>query len=229
MKSRKSNFTAKTCIAELDQLRVGYRKSLRGFRSHLYEMLGQVQRIIIRLRRNEKLRSEFVRAVMKDKQQKSGPGPSKRRKFSLSTEVVCMATGAYTRSTRKVAWKRGRVLNHLRKAGVSVEKTATAIKSRGGIEKIFRETVREDRPNLNKAKGPHGHQVSVGMHKAPVETARQIGSNNREVIVKVWMLLSDRDEIGELPIGSRVTMSAIRVGQKEADFKVSQIDWPDKE
>lgn len=228
MKFPKPNFTAKTCIAELDQLRAGYRKSVRGFRENLYEILGQVQRIVIRLRANESLRSEFIRVVKKRKKEKGRT--AKSDKFRLATEVMCMATGAYTRSARKVAWKRGRVLDQLRKAGVKVDKTAAAIKSRGGIERIFRETVRADKPNLSdNVKAPHEDKAPAGTSKTPVAPTPEARSNNREVIVKVWMLLADRDEIGELPVGSRIAMSAIRVGQKEADFKVTQVDWPDKE
>jgi hypothetical protein len=229
MKRKKSNFTAETCLAELDQMRVRFKTAFHGFRRQLYETMGQAQRMISRLRRNWNLRRDFVRAVKKRKKETAGRKSARGQKFNLATEVLAVATGARSRSARKVAWKRGRVLNYLRETGVTAAKTATAIKSQGGIEKIFRTAVRTEKGTAGDIANNACPSTSPSVRRQEPSFPPPNRSNNQEVIVKVWMRLSDRDEMGDLPVGSRVLMSAIRVGQKDADFKISRIELPSKE
>jgi len=54
-------------------------------------------------------------------------------------------------------------------------------------------------------------------------TAPPITSNDKDVIVPVWMRLSDRDEIFDSQIGARVKMSGLVVGQKRGNVKITGI------
>jgi hypothetical protein len=53
--------------------------------------------------------------------------------------------------------------------------------------------------------------------------------NNHEVLVPVWMKLSDRDEITNCQIGSRVSLSGIVVAQKKANLKIVRVKVPQDE
>jgi hypothetical protein len=136
-KRRNSNCsTTDTLFAELDQIKSDFKRSYRTFRAALYNTLERAQSMIFRLLANETLERAFIRKLKR--LSKSAKGARKNQSdFNLSTEVMAMATGATSRAARKLAWKRGRVLDYLRHKKVKVEKTARALKSRGGIEKIF--------------------------------------------------------------------------------------------
>jgi hypothetical protein len=227
--SSNSNFTVKTCLAELNLMSVEFKKALRGYRRQQYETMERAQRMIVRLRQNKDLCRDFVRTVKKSKKESAGGKPRRQKTFSLATEVVALATGAQSRQARQVAWKRARVLNYLRETGVKVGETAKAIEAQGGIEKIFSSAVAAKKTGPDKKVNGSHPTKSPGSIVKTSTLAQPSNSNDREIIVPVWMRLSDRDEIGDLQIGSRITMSAIRVGQKSADFKITRVDLPSKE
>jgi len=93
-KGLKLNYTAKTCLSELDQIRLRYKKSLRGFRGELYETMQMTQGLIVRLDKNERLRRDFIKSV-KAKSKKRGEGADKIESSSLyGTYSVVRYNGA---------------------------------------------------------------------------------------------------------------------------------------
>jgi hypothetical protein len=228
MKKRpKSNFTAKTLFVELDQIKSDFKNSQRSFRAALYQTLERAQRLIFRLRANEKLEREFISKVKRAN--KSGNPWKSPRDFNLTTEVMAMATGATSRGARKLAWKRGRVLDYLREKKVKVEKTAHALKSRGGLEKIFRAGVEKRHagsdPELFASTARKIRNSTTKPRVAGSGPAAAHMSNNHEVLVPVWMKLSDRDEIADSQIGSKVSLSGMVVGQKQANLRICQVKF----
>jgi hypothetical protein len=219
---KKSAFTAKTCFAELDVVACNFRKSVSGFRIELYAVMAQAQRIIFRLNANKKLRRDFIRSVLKKRKNNGKARRDGESAFNLTTEVMAIATGAKSRSARKVAWKRGRVLDYLRESGVKPWKTAPAIRMRGGIEKILKKAVEEDNPQKTDVI-QSALLNSTRSRETAAPIASPVKSNNQEVIVPVWMRLSDRDQILESLVGSRIRLSALRIGQKQADMKITGI------
>jgi hypothetical protein len=220
----KPTYTIKTCLAELETIQVDYKKARKGFRDQFRKTMEMTQRMIVRLQKNGKLYARFKRAVLEERSQ-NGERDS-NRKFNLSLEVVVKATGAVSREARKIAWKRARALDYLRDAGVEVAETARAIKVRGGLEKIISEAMRKKRggdPNL----GAVAQKV--------VDSVIARATNDREVSVPVWIKLSDRDEIAEQSIGTRFTLTGLRVGQPGGDLRIAAVkvtseddeDWTD--
>jgi hypothetical protein len=211
------SYTAKSVFAELDQIRKNFTAKQRSFREEIYATMQSSQRLIVMLEGDDELRESFAKQVARNLTKR---GVKKSQEMNLSTEVVALATGATSRSARQRAWKRGRVLDYLRDHDVKVSKTAEKIKKMGGVEKILTRCSEEKHNEKPKAKsgettslkGDHGH------------TSR--GSNDKEIGVTVWMRLSDRDEIAELPIGARLKLSALRVGQKAGDLKITHVKGP---
>ena len=220
----KPNYTIKSCLAELEAIQVNYKKAHKGFRDQFRKTMEMTQRMIVRLQKNGKLQARFKRAVLEERRQNGEPDSN--RKFNLSLEVVAKATGAVSRDARKIAWKRARALDYLRDAGVEVSETARAIKVRGGLEKIISEATRKKRegdPNL----GATAQKV--------IDSVISRATNDKDISVPVWIKLSDRDEIAEQSIGTRFTLTGLRVGQPGGDLKIAAVkvtsqddeDWSD--
>jgi hypothetical protein len=216
----KPKTTIKNIFAELDKIGLRYRKTHAGYRKQVYEFMGDAQRIIVKLDQRDELRRKFTLRARKAKRSQDQP------RFNLSTEVMAIIMGAKSRGARQLASKRGQVLNYLRQAGVKAEATAQQIKSRGGIEKILQEAAKKKSisPSIDKNRAApsrllRSKEKTSAVHVAPIK------SNNQEVIVPVWMRLSDRDEILESAIGSRIKLFTLRVGQQQADLKVTGIKF----
>jgi hypothetical protein len=216
MKATKPAYTAKTCIAELDALAANFKRSRRGFRARLYESLIHSQRTITRLRENERLRKKFIVEIRKRAESSDAPVRARRKRASkeinLATEVVALATGAESRSARQLAWKRGRILDILREDDVEVEKIATEIKARGGIEKIIRKAASNAK---NRLGGTGDHLPDRRGTKDKRLLAERKCSNDQRISLSIDMKLSDRDEILETPAGSLLGLR-VRVGEGAA-------------
>ncbi len=135
--------------------------------------------------------------------------------------MLAVIAGAKSRSARQLAWKRGCALDVLRGDGVSPDEFVKEIKKRGGIEKIYQRSIDKstDRPvpksssRSSAPKNPSSQQADNSATK----------TNNREILVGVYMNLSHRDAILDVPAGTRVKLSAIRIGQRKADLKIRAV------
>ena len=148
-KPKMGTYTAKTCLAELEQIRTRYRKVTKGQNEELRSSLQRAQRIIARLHKDSAMLKDFTRLILKRKRENEG---ARETPFKLSLEVVVAAVGV-GRNARKLASKRARVLDHLREIGTPVSETAVAIKKKGGIEKIYQKL-------LGNEKKPAGENES---------------------------------------------------------------------
>ena len=61
--------------------------------------------------------------------------------------------GANSESKRKLAWKRGRVIEFLHSQGIKIAKIAAEIKSRGGIEAVLKQAVKQQPRRDKKSAG----------------------------------------------------------------------------
>lgn len=218
--SLKCKTTIKNIFADLDSIGLRYRKTNAGYRKQVYEFMGDAQRIIVRLHNRGELRRKFTLRVNKAKRSQD------QLRFNLSTEVMAIIMGAKSRRARQLASKRGQVLDFLREADVKVEATAQQIKSRGGIEKIIQEAARKRSISSKANETSAAPRKSIQREEKTSDGhAAAIRSNNQEVIVPVWMRLSDRDEILDSTIGSRIRLFTLRVGQQQADLKVTGIKF----
>jgi hypothetical protein len=212
MKEIKQSYTVKSLFSELEMMKSRYAKKCRSFREEIYKTMESSQRLIDILKRDSRLQEEFIKRVARNL---TKGGIKREGAINLSTEVVALATGATSRAARQKAWKRGRVLDYLRHHDVSISKTAAKIKALGGIEKILSKCSEEKQSN----------ELNAKKYNSRSSSSNQISrvNNNREISVTVWMRLSDRDEIAELPVGAKVKLSALRVGQKGGDLKITRI------
>src|SRR5438270_12591020 len=86
-KKLKSAVRSKTKVAELEQLRVGFKSSLKKHRAHLHELIGHVARIISGLHRNDELRRRVTNLIReKRKKERGAERRSGIENFNLSTE-----------------------------------------------------------------------------------------------------------------------------------------------
>jgi hypothetical protein len=75
-------------------------------------------------------------------------------------------------------------------------------------------------------------KVGIGNNAAALRKCAQVRRNNNdhEVLCAIYMQLSDRDRMLELPVGTSVKLEAIRIGQPKADLKVRRLfDLPSSE
>src|SRR4051794_39379314 len=221
MKKRKegkleAKYTVKACLSELGQIRAVYKKSLRGHKDEFRKTMQSTQRVIFRLRKDHTLRNDFKRSVLAERKKM---GKASKRKFLLSLEAVAMATGATSRNSRQIASKRAKALDYLRTTGVKVADTARTIKAKRGVDKILAEATIARR-ETDKPNGAGGQQQL----KKAGENHERARRNDQELSVPVWMRMSDRDQIRELPVGARLRLVGTRVGQDAGDVKITKIE-----
>jgi hypothetical protein len=176
----KPSYTIKTCLAEMETIKVNYKKVQKGARDEFRKTMELTQRLIFRFLDNEKLQAKFKRAVL-DERKLNGDRHS-NSKFNLSLEVVAKATGALSRKARKIASKRAKALDCLRKAGVGPADTARTIKSKGGLDKILAEAANL-KPTFRRGRKPATAAENANGKSPPV------GANDKEVPVPIWMKL----------------------------------------
>ncbi len=221
MKKLEPNYTIKTFLEELEQSGRKLRKSNKGHRALLRDTLETAQRIIVELLDSETLQKQFVRAVKKKKgRKKLGP---------WSLEVVAKATGASSRKARKLASKRAGVLEYLRERGVAVKDTAATVKKEG-LEKLYSAWCKKKKEKLADA-GNSRH------HSSKKDPKREKIRNDKEVILPLWMKISEREQLLDQKMGAMLTVLVSRVSEDEGDFKVRRVmvadslgeasDWED--
>jgi hypothetical protein len=183
------------------------------------------------------LKQEFIKCVRPKHQKSSGGVP-----VNIVTEVMIYVMGVTSEAGRKIAWKRGRVIEFLHDQGVEIAKIATEIKTRGGIGAVLKQATKEDprrkkvptdaKPSAKKSK-PLVVKTRDKQERDPPESnesdvppARSAGGsrrNDRQVIVPVLINLSDRDTLFDLPVEACVRMVAIRTNHKDAKIEVNRI------
>jgi hypothetical protein len=193
--------------------------------------------VVLLLRRQKKLQRKFARHAKLKVAAKGNAA------LKVVTEVMAYVMGANSDSKRKLAWKRGRVIEFLHSQGIKIAKIAAEIKSRGGIEAVLKQAVkqqpRRDRKSVGKKtsakKSKHlvaktrdvedqdtfdGDDSDSGA-RSPMTERR----NDAQIVVMlpVLMKLSDRDLFEELPTGSRVKIVGMRVNRKGAKIEVDRI------
>ena len=149
VKSKSTNRLAVEAIfAELEGLAAIHRKARRGYREVLRGLFGKARKIINEVQSSEKLTQRLLLKIRSQRKSKS-----RSSKMSLSAGVMEIIIGAGSRSDQKLAWKYGRVLDVLHK--IPAENVAVEIKKRGGIERIYQESI-------DKKKISRGLEVKKG-------------------------------------------------------------------
>jgi hypothetical protein len=151
----------------------------------------------------------------------------------LSLEVTARATGASTRAARKLASKRAGVLDSLRESGVEAKNTAAVLKKKG-IEKLYSEWCKKQK---ERESSPQAKDARPPASPANGRITTLVGHNDKQVVLPVWMKLSDRDQLLEPKCGAMLTVLVSRVREDEGDIQIRRIvsgnrldggsDWED--
>jgi hypothetical protein len=220
----------------LDSLTQEYKANRDGYHKQAYSSMAKAMSVALLLRANKKLKRKFVRHVRPKSDGKGGSGS-----INLVTEVMAYVMGAKSESNRKIAWKRGRVIEFLHGEGVKIAKIAAEIQSRGGIEAVLKQAAKlKPRRNSGSAgtktrlkksaaviatsshksdRDEPDHDEPDGVNERTPATTRR---NDRQVIMPVLINLSDRDLLYDLPAKSRVKIYATCSTQTEAKIEVSR-------
>jgi hypothetical protein len=206
----------KSITNELDALRLKLRKARNGYHQEAYTVMAKALAVALVLRENNKLARKFVRRVR--------PRPAGRTDgaaINLVTEVMIYVMGAATQSGRKLAWKRGRVIEYLHEEGVKIENIPSQIKARGGIEAVFKQAVKQQprRDNDSAEAETSSDESAVN----PGNSARGSRRNDRKVIMPVLVTLSDRDMVDESSIGTRVQIVATRTNEMGTTMEADRV------
>lgn len=226
--------TARNFQAVLDSLKNEYKKNLSGHNERTYTLMARALRVALFLRSNKKEEERFLHRV---KTKRSSGGVP----INVVTEAMVYVAGATSESARKIAWRRGRVIEFLHNAGIKVSKIASEIRTRGGVNAVLKQATKENPRRQNMAPGDTaGSRVTKppmvktsdkerdtsGSDDAKVseaKAARGAQRNDGKVIMSVLIDLSDRDMLLELPPRSRVKMYATCGSQTQAKIEVSEV------
>jgi hypothetical protein len=229
--------TAKNFLKTLNSLKQEYKTNRDGYHKQAYSSMAKAMSVALLLRANKKLKRKFIRHVRPKSDGKGGSAS-----INLVTEVMAYVMGAKSESQRKIAWKRGRVIEFLHDQGIKIAKIAGEIQSRGGIEAVYTQAAklkpRRDRGSAGtKTRVKKSAAViATSSHKSdrdkpdrdepdsvnekPPATTRR---NDRQVIMPILINLSDRDLLYDLPAKSRVKIYATCGTRKEAKIEVSRV------
>ena len=224
--------TAKNVFQTLDSLRDRVKAAFRGYREQVYGFMAKAWLIVLLLRKDKELLRKFIRRA------KLKVAAKGKAVLKVVTEVMAYIMGVKTESGRKLAWKRGRVIEFLHDQGIKISKIAAEIQSRGGIEAVLKQAA-EQKPRRDKVHSDTKNSVkkretvvAKSSHKQdrdesdsantglPATTRR----NDGQVVMPVLVNLSDRDMLVGPPVGSRVKIFATRINQKDAKIRIKRID-----
>jgi hypothetical protein len=236
-KTAPKKLPVKSVTKELDALRLELQKARGGYHQEVYRVMAGSLVVALVLRENKTLARNFVRRVRpRAGNRKDGAA------INLFTEVMVYVMGAATDSGRKLAWKRGRVIEYLHEEGVKIENIPSQIKARGGIEAVFKQAVKQQ---PRREKGSVGTKTGAKKSKPPVVKpgdkqdrdppdsnesavipAKSAGGsrrNDRKVIMPVLVTLSARDMLDESPIGTRVQIVATRTNEMGTRIEANRV------
>ena len=200
--------------------------------------MAKAMSVALLLSSSKKLKQKFIRHV-----RPKSDGNSGSASMNLVTEVMAYVMGARSESNRKIAWKRGRVIEFLHGEGVKIEKIAAEIQSRGGIEAILKHAAKQKprrdkdtagtKTKMKKSAAVTGTTSDKSSDRdtpdrddSDVITARIPGTSRQNdglILLPMLIKLSDRDMLEELPAESRVRIVATRINQKGATIEVNRI------
>ena len=228
----KLDATVKSLIKELDLAGRRYREKGQGFRDQVYASMQTAQRVIAECLKNQSTYSRFVHAV----QRKKDNARSRSVRLNLSHEAMSRSMGASDVKSRKLASKRAKVLDYLRKIAVKVEDTAATVKEEG-LENLSTKA-REDSGKPRK-KGEAKSRQPDGKIKQTFSSplgrgAPRAGNNDTEGSMVFWMKQSDRDQLLRSKLNAVSTVLVMRVSEDDGDVQVKLVapgnhlsDWED--
>jgi hypothetical protein len=148
--------TAKNFLGTLNSLRQEYKTNRGGYRQQIYGLMASAMHVALLLRANKKVKRKFLRHVKSERN--SGGVP-----INIVTEVMVYVAGATSESARKIAWRRGRVIEFLHDQGIKIAKIATEIKTRGGIGAVLKQATKEDprREKISAGKTASGEKAKA--------------------------------------------------------------------
>jgi hypothetical protein len=228
---------SKNFLEILESLNQEYKINRGGYHQHAYSLMAKAMSVALLLRANKKLKRKFIGHV-----RPKSAGKNSSASINIVTEVMVYVMGAKSESNRKIAWKRGRVIEFLHGKGVKIAKIAAEIQSRGGIEAILKQAAKQ-KPRRDKESAGTKTRVkkstaviAASSDKSDRDTrdrdesdaiaAKLPGTsprNDGQVIMPVLINLSDRDLLYDLPAKSRVKIYATCCTQKQAKIEVSGV------
>jgi hypothetical protein len=218
----------KSLLNELDLAGRKYKKRLNGQRDQLYASMQTAQRAIAECLKNGSSHLQFVRAVRRKEE-----NPRNRSvRFNLSLEAMARSTGAIDTKSRKLASKRAKVLDYLRKIGVQVKDTAATVK-REGLESLYAKA-RKDSGKPKKTRETKTRQVKQTISSPVGRGLPRAGHNDTEASMIFWMKQSDRDQLLQSNLKTAFTVLVSRVSEDDGDVQVKLVvpgnhlsDWED--
>ena len=223
--------TAKNVFQTLDSLRDRVKAAFRGYREQVYGFMAKAWLIVLLLRKDKELLRKFIRRA------KLKVAAKGKAVLKVVTEVMAYIMGVKTESGRKLAWKRGRVIEFLHDQGIKISKIAAEIQSRGGIEAVLKQAA-EQKPRRDKVSSDTKNGIkkretveAKSSHKQDLDESDGVNArspatplrNDRQVVMPMLINLSDRDMLLGLPLRSCVSIIVTRVGQKDAKIEVDRI------
>jgi hypothetical protein len=209
----------KSLIKELDLAGRRYKRKQQSHRDQVYASMQTAQRVIAECLKNGDTYSRFLHAVRRKKKN------ARNRSFILSLEAMSRAMGAISIPARKLASKRAKVLDYLRKIGVKVKDTAATVKEEG-LENLYAK-VRKDSGKPKKPTETKSRQldskVKPTISSPAVRDVPRAGHNDTEASMAFWMKQSDRDQLRQSKLNTVFTVLVSRVSEDDGDVQVKLV------
>jgi hypothetical protein len=206
----------KSLINDLDLAGRKYRQRLQGHHEQVYASMQTAQRAIAECLKSKSVYSEFSRAV----QGKEENARSRSRRFNLSLEAMARSMGAFDAKARKLASKRAKVLDYLRKIGVKVNDTAATVK-KDGLEKLRTKASNKPKKPTKSRQRDSSAKQTLSPRTGP--GAPRAGHNDTETFMSFYMKRSDKDQLLESRFGAMLTVVVSRVSEDDGDIQVHRV------
>ena len=226
----KMDAKVKCLIKELDLAGRRYKRKHQGHRDQVYASMQTAQRVIAECLKNGDTYTRFLYAVRHKEKN------ARNRSFILSLEAMSRAMGAISTPARKLASKRAKVLDYLRKIGVKVEDTAAAVKKEG-LEALYAKVRKDSGEPKKKGEAKsrqHDSKIKQTSSSLIGRGAPRAGRNDTERLLALWMKQSDRDQLLDSKLNTRFTVMMLRVSEDDGDIRIQRIvpgdhlnDWED--
>ena len=223
--------TAKTFLKTIDAWREEVVELVGGARNQIYGVMAKAWFLVLLLREDERLQRKFFRhAKLK----------GRRKASELVTEVMAFVMSANSERKRKLAWKRGRVIEFLHGQGIKTEKIAKEIQARGGLEAVCKQAaelkprrnttknaskkVSEKEPTTILGKIDRRHSTDADQSKSANAQAGAVTlKNDQYVTVELLISLSDLDDLEKMVARSKAKITVKRLSRNDVKFKVIRV------
>ena len=223
--------TEKNFLKTLETLRDQVKAALSGCRETVYSAMAKAWRIVLLLRSDKKLQAKFIRRA------KLKVATKGKAALQVVTEVMAFVMGAKTALKKKLAWKRGRVIEFLHDQGIKIAKIAAEIQSRGGIEAVLKQAAKLQPRRAKRSASTKTNAKEFKAHVAetrPKQDRNEYGDmsarspattqrNDRPLIMPVLISLSDRDALEDLPVDSKARIVVKRTNENGVKIAVIRI------